>query len=334
MSAHEDETVVVVTYGADEQARSLYAEVLGGSVRLVYLRDLPAEARGEALISARALVSWSPGKELEDGELAQLGRAGLLQLLSAGADHVPFAKLPAGLTVAGNVGAFAEPMSEHVLAMALALKKKLLVNHAKLAAGEFVPFATTGMLRGSVCGILGFGGIGRAVARLMRALGLSIHAVNTSGQSSEPTDFIGTLDDLECVLRAADCVVISLPLNRQTRGLIGRRELAWMKPDAMLINVARGAIVDEHALYEHMRANPDFAAGIDAWWVEPFRAGEFRTDEPFFELPDFLGSPHNSAVVPGVMVGATRRAAENVLRLLRGEPVRGVVRREDYLLEP
>ena len=332
MSEHEDETVVV-TYGADDKARTLHAQVLGRRARLVYLRDLAPEERRKALTSATALISWSPGKELEDEETALLSGAGLLQLLSAGADHVPFAKLPEGLAVAGNVGAFAEPMAEHVLAMALALKKRLLANHAKLAAGEFVPFATTGVLRGSVCGILGFGGIGRAVARLMRTIGLSIYAVNTSGQSSEPTDFIGTLDDLEHVLGAADCVVISLPLNRWTRGLIGRRELGWMKPDAMLINVARGAIVDEHALYEHMRANPDFAAGIDAWWVEPFREGAFRTAEPFFDLPNFLGSPHNSAVVPGVMVEATRMAAENVLRALRDEPVQGLMRREDYLEE-
>ena len=329
-----DEATVMVTYGADETARQLYAEALGGRARVVYLKDLTPRQRGSELAAATALISWSPAKELDDRELGMLGGAGLLQLLSAGADHVPFAKLPPGLPVAGNVGAFAEPMAEHVVAMALALKKRLLPNHGRLAAGEFESFATTGMLRGSVCGILGFGGIGRAVGRLMRALGLSVWAVNTSGTSSEPTDFTGTLDDLEQVLASSDCVVISLPLNRHTRGLIGRRELTWMKPDAMLINVARGAIVDEHALYEHTRANPDFAAGIDAWWVEPFRGGEFRVDEPFFELPNFLGSPHNSAVVPGVMVGATRMAADNVLRFLEGETLRGVMRREDYVDDP
>jgi phosphoglycerate dehydrogenase-like enzyme len=71
--------------------------------------------------------------------------------------------------------------------------------------------------------------------------------------------------------------------------------------------------------------------GIDAWWIEPLRHGEFRINYPFFELQNFLGSPHNSAVVPGIMVEAVRYAAENVLRFLRGQPIAGLVRREDYL---
>jgi len=147
-------------------------------------------------------------------------------------------------------------------------------------------------------------------------------------------DFVGTLADLDAVLAAADVLVIALPLTRHTRGLIGPRELGLMKPAAILVNVARGAIVDEAALYEHLRRNPEFSAGIDAWWVEPFVSGEFRVDHPFFELPNVLGSPHNSALVPGIMQQATRRAAVNILRFLRGEPVTGVVRAEDYVDGP
>ena len=132
------------------------------------------------------------------------------------------------------------------------------------------------------------------------------------------------------MLAASDFVVVALPLTRATDGLIGARELALMKPDAILINVARAAIVQERALYDHLVANPEFTVGIDAWWVEPFSGEEFRTDFPFLELPNVLGSPHNSAIVPGIIEHAAGMAAENVAAFLRGESVRGLVRREDY----
>ena len=82
--------------------------------------------------------------------------------------------------------------------------------------------------------------------------------------------------------------------------MIGSRELEMMEPDAILINVARGSIIDERALYEHMLRNPDFSAGIDTWWIEPAMDGEFRVNFPSFDLPNFLGSPHNSSITPGV----------------------------------
>ena len=104
-----------------------------------------------------------------------------------------------------------------------------------------------------------------------------------------------------------------------------------MKPDAILVNVARGAIIDEKALYNHVKSHPSFLVGIDAWWTEPFMHGRFRMEYPFLELPNVLGSPHNSGVVPHVLVDATRQAVENVKYFLKGEKVMGIVQREDYL---
>ena len=165
----------------------------------------------------------------------------------------------------------------------------------------------------------------------MRAFGARILAINTSGQTDEPVDFIGTTRDLQQVLSRADIVVISMPLSNSTRGLIGAEQLSWMKEDAILVNVARGEIIDEHALYEHLRTHPQFKAGIDAWWVEPFRHGRFAMNEPFLALPNVLGSPHNSGMVPQALLDATRDAVENVLKFLDGQPIKGVFRREDYL---
>lgn len=325
--------LVAVSYPADDDYARINSEVLGNDANLVATFGLADEQRADAIRRADAVVAWEPHKEIPPGVLATTPRPEFLQLLSAGVDAVDFAALPADLLVAGNAGAYAGPMAEYVLAMTLSLAKGLPQRHAAMAAGRFDKWVPSQVLNGEICAVLGFGGIGVATARLMQAFGVRIHAVNRTGLASEPAEFATTLAGLDEVLPAADIVVICLPLTLATRGLIGARELALMKPDAILVNVARAAIVDQQALYEHLRANPEFRAGIDTWWEEPTGDAPFLTGYPFFDLPNVLGSPHNSSIVPGTMLSGARAAAENVRRYLRGEQVTGLVRRADYVAD-
>jgi glycerate dehydrogenase len=322
---------VAVTVPVRPEGRPSFERALGAGATAAFLADMRDVERLEALREADAMVSWQWRAEVREEERSELGRVRFLQLISAGVDGVPFADIPEHIAVSGNVGAYAEPMAEHVMAMVLALAKRLRELHARMADGEFDHFSFTRRLAGSACGIVGYGGIGQAVARLMRAFGSRIHAINTSGRTDDPVAFVGTLDDLDEVLAASDVLVITLPLTRRTHGLIGKRELDLMKPDAILVNVARAAIVEEEALFQHLRAEPRFSAALDVWWNEPIGQGEFRTDFPFFDLPNVLGSPHDSGLVPGSIEFAALRAAENVGRFLRGEPVTGLVQREAYL---
>jgi len=322
---------VLVTFAVNQEQRATLGQVLGPVAALRFLADTDPDGRRDALGSADALIVGQFRRDVQVDEIGLLERVRLVQTISAGVDRLPFADLPPGITIAGNAGAFAEPMAEHIMAMILALAKNLIPQNEKLRDGEFDHSLVSRRLGGGTAGIIGFGGIGRATARLLRAFGMKIYAINQSGASSDPADFIGTLADLEHVLRMSDALVLSIPLMTETRNMLGRRELAWMRPEVILINVARGGVIDEGALYEHARDNPGFMAGLDVWWGEPFPEGRFRTQYPLLDLPNVIGSPHSSAHVPDVMVEAVRQAAENVKRFQEGEPIAGVVNREDYV---
>lgn len=320
---------VVVSFTPMPGMREAIDAVLAGLGTVTYLHELQTE-RSAALAQADALLVWGVGSELRLGELQDLSSVRLIQTVSAGVENLPFDLIPPNVAIAANGGGWAEPMAEHVLALVLALAKRLPQNHALMARGIFDQRTPNLDLKGSMVAILGYGGIGRATAVRLRALGARIHAVTRTGGSADGADRTSALSELDDVLREADVIVLCLPLTSATRGLIGQRELALIKQSAILINVARAQIVVEDALYERLRDMPTFSAGLDVWWDER-RVGRFQTRLPFLELPNVIASPHISANTESSVVGAARNAAENVARLLRGEPVLHVVDRSEYL---
>jgi len=321
---------LLVTLDASAPARAIIERGVGDSGDVVYLADVPDD-RKSALASADVILARNTEKELRPGEAALLVKTRLLQFVTAGVDYVPLGDFPPNVQIANNGGAYAEPMAEHALAMTLAALKRLFVEHEKLTRGQFDQFRLNRTLAGATVGILGFGGIGVATARVMRALGAKIHAINRRGATDELVDWIGTEADLDRLLAASDVLILSVPLTPTTEGLIGARELGLMKRDAVLVNLARGEIIDEAALYAHLLAEPTFTACIDAWWIEPVRHGRFAMSYPFMRLPNVIASPHNSASATGWRDVALTRAVENARRGLLGETPRHLVPPEDRM---
>jgi phosphoglycerate dehydrogenase-like enzyme len=322
---------LLTAFPLDDAARGIVRAALDAGTEVTCLPDIPPEGRVAAIRDAGALLAWNL-KDFSPAELAALSGIGLLQIMTAGVDFLPLSTLPAGVNVACNAGAYAEPMAEHALAMAMAAAKRIVLAHNEVAKGVFKQHRPNRMLAGLVCGILGYGGIGVATARLMRAVGMRVHAVNRTPRSDALLDWSGGPEQLDELLSAADVLVIATPLTKATTGLIGARELGLMKPDAILINLARGEIVEEVALYAHLLANPGFTACLDAWWVEPVRHGDFRMDHPFTDLPNVVASPHNSASVPASRSQGLQRAVANCRRALAGETPLHLVRAEDRLM--
>jgi phosphoglycerate dehydrogenase-like enzyme len=323
---------VMVTYRPEDDERVVIQEGLTGIARINYLKETDENDRPRMLKETDVVLSKSfSSEEINRQLLLELSKATLIQLIYAGADNVPFNRVPENITVASNAGAFAEPLAEHVLAMALTLAKSLVPNHRRLEKGDFDDIGLNTYLKGRVCGIVGLGGNGIAVAKLMRAIGMKIHAVDVCPGPGIEVDFFGSpRENLPEMLSASDVLVLTVPLTKETRGMIDRKALQTMKKGAILINVARGRVVDQEALYKHLSENPKFRAGIDTWWEEPGTHGAFRLEYPFFELPNIIGSPHNADMVPGMMPEATRLAVENIKNHLRGEKIRGILNRQDY----
>jgi phosphoglycerate dehydrogenase-like enzyme len=323
---------LVVAFGLSEKRKAIVADALAGASAIVYLTELDAVSRSEALRNAGALLTFNTSKELRSSEAELLEGARLIQFMTAGVDFIPLGELPPAVPVATNGGGYAESMAEHALAMALAAAKRLILEHENLKLGEFNQFRRNRMLAGGLCGIFGFGGIGAATARLMLGIGMRVHAINRRGRTDERVDWIGTPERLNELLEAADVLLISAPLTRTTYGLIGAAELRRMKDDAILINLARGEIVQEGPLYDHLISHPHFTACIDAWWVEPVRHGEFRIDRPFLDLPNVIASPHNSAQGSGAHDISLRRAVENCRLALTGETPLHVIGLDERLM--
>ena len=323
---------ISVTYVPGKEEKDIYREVLVDIAHVHYLANKTGSERMELLNRAEVIIALNFSvKEINPTEITRLENLRFVQLIYAGADSISFASIPVGTVLASNIGAFAEPIAEHVLALTLALAKNLIPSYKLLCDGRFDRSIMNREIKGGICGIIGLGGNGQKIAVIMRAMGMQVHGINRSGKTDVPVDFMGNVTDMKKVLQAADVVVVTTPLTRDTRNLLGQKELAWMKPNAILINVGRGDVIDQQALYAHLESNPDFRAGIDTWWSEPDKPEDFTLEYPFCRLPNFIGSPHNADHVPGSIPHATRMALENVKKFLCGKDIRGVLDRNDYL---
>ena len=190
------------------------------------------------------------------------------------------------------------------------------------------PGALRTELGAQTLGVLGFGHIGQAIAARAKAFGMRVHAANRSAVSSPVVDRAYGLPALEEFMASVDIVVVTLPLAENTRGLVGSQALAAMRPAAVLVNVGRGAVVDEAALFEALQSGRLASAIIDTWYQYPdatrTECAPSRLD--FESLPNVLMTPHMSGWTEGTVRRRQQTLADNIGRLARGEALVSVVR--------
>jgi phosphoglycerate dehydrogenase-like enzyme len=263
-----------------------------------------------------------------DDSLPPTPRMRLLQLPASGLDAVDLGALPPGCAVC-NVFEHDIGISEYVLAAMLQCTIDLAGRSARFRAGSWVDSprlagAFRPELAARTIGCIGYGSIGRAVARRARSFGMQVMAVTRTPRQLDPApDWLGGFEEFDHLLEAADFVLIACPLTEQTRGLVGRAQLARMKPDAVLINVARGPIADEDALFAALRDGVIGGAVLDTWYRYPSPAEpDLRPSRhPFHELSNVVMTPHLSGWTEGLMPRRFAVIIDNLERLADGRPL-------------
>ena len=232
----------------------------------------------------------------------------------AGVDSVDMEAARAqGVAVAVAQAANAPAVAEHALALMLALVRQLHQLDQQVRAGGWAGSNWQGRdFRGATVGIVGYGAIGRATAQLAAALGAKVLVLRPAGQA----DDFDCEPDLRQLLPRVDILSLHCPLTEQTRGLIGAKELALLRPGSLLINTARGPVVDEAALLAALESGHLGGAGLDTFDIEPLPQGH-----PLARLPQVLLTPHVAGVTRQAALRVATLTAANIVDHLAGRPL-------------
>jgi phosphoglycerate dehydrogenase-like enzyme len=298
-------------------------EMAPAGFELVLVRNTVPEI--EAAAGSAEYMVCSPGVTMKDPFYRAAPRLKLVQLLSAGYDDVDLeAARQAKVPVSNNGGANAISVAEHALMLMLAVSRRVIWQHGNVAGGRWRgngPAPRMYELHDKTLGIVGLGTIGKKVARLAKAFGMRVQYYDIVRLSEDAEDALGVrFRLLRELLKSSDVVSLHVPLNESTRGMIGARELALLKPTAILVNTCRGPVVDETALHRALSDGTFFGAGLDVFDQEPPPA-----DNPLLKLDNVLLTAHFAGPTWDNHVARFRNAFDNVQRVHRGEPPLWVV---------
>jgi phosphoglycerate dehydrogenase-like enzyme len=292
--------------------------LLDGKVEWEVMRGHGGELTPDDVAPYDAIVLFKP--EVTRATLAGERVPRLIARLGVGVDNIDVpACTERGVIVTITPDSVRRPVAAGTMAFVLSLAHRLPEMDRHMREGGYDRFAHVGRgLRGSVLGIVGTGNVGRELVELARPFGFRMVAADPFAAPPEGVELVA-LDDL---LAAAEFVVVLCPLTDETRGLIDARRLALMRPDAFLVNVARGPIVDQTALTEALRERRIAGAALDVFEHEPL-----APDDPLRSLDNIILAPHAVALADEIFRDGALSVARSVLAVAAGE-------RPEFVLNP
>ncbi len=306
------------------QAPTWFSDRLRGDfpgLEVVQLADYSGLDR--ELVDAEMAMTWSLRPE-------QVAAAPKLKWIHSPAAAVHLLMIPeivdSDIIVTSARGVHGPVVAEHAIALVLAMAKRLpsaakYQQQRRWSQDEiWQEQPRPREIAGATLGLVGLGSIGLEVARLATALGMRVVAVRQSGKPSTSIDRVFPPDELTAMLRVSDYVVLAAPVTPQTRGMFGSGAFAAMKPDAYLINVARGALVDQEALVQVLRGKKIAGAALDVFEKEPL-----PRESPLWEMENVFITPHSAALSEKLWERHYALFTENLRRFEAGAPLLGVV---------
>ncbi|MGH4020689.1 MAG: phosphoglycerate dehydrogenase [Pseudonocardiaceae bacterium] len=289
-------------------------EVFGDEVEVRHIDGTDRPALFEALAEADALLVRSATK-VDREALSHANRLTVVARAGVGLDNVDLpAATERGVMVVNAPTSNIVSAAEHALALLLAAARRVPAADASLRGGEWKRSAFSGVeLSGKTVGVVGLGRIGQLFAQRVAALGTQLIAYDPYVSRTRAAQLGIELVDLDELLARADAISIHLPKTPETLGLIGADQLAKTKPGVIIVNAARGGLVDEQALADAVRDGQVGGAGIDVFVTEP------TTDSPLFDLSQVVVTPHLGASTGEAQDRAGTDVAHSVLLALRGE---------------
>jgi len=268
-----------------------------------------------------ATVAISNKAQLRREMLEQLPRLKMVAVAATGTNNVDIECCKERGIVVSNIRNYSvHTVPEHVFMMVLALRRNLVAFRADVQNGAWQRSEQFCLLThpvrdlyGSTLGIMGHGAIGKSVEQIALAFGMKVLLAEHKGAAAVRQGYTA----FDEVLRASDVITLHLPLNEQTRHLISTAEFARMKPDAILINTARGGLVDEAALLEALRSGRLGGAGFDVLGKEPPTEGHPLLD---LDLPNFILTPHNAWSGRAAMQMLADQLIDNIEAFVAGTP--------------
>jgi phosphoglycerate dehydrogenase-like enzyme len=228
------------------------------------------------------------------------------------------------IVLTNSSGVFGKPMSEYVIGMFIALSRNMHLYRDNMQRGSWERHRLAADIEGSTVGVIGLGDIGANVAKKAHALGVRVLAVkNSISEKPDYVDELYTADGLDHVLAQSDFISLSLPSTKDTQHFITERHFGLMKKNAIIVNVGRGAAIDQDALLDALREEKIFAAGLDVTSPEPL-----PSDHPLWKERRCLITPHNSADSYGNLKRIIDIFTENLHRYISGEHLKNIVNME------